>query len=75
MVQYRFVLSPPGFGIDCFRTWESLLVRTIPIVQNEGDLGLIYEHFPTIVLSKMEDAGTEWDNEKLDNFWKAIKWR
>ena len=27
-----FVLSPPGNGIDCHRTWESIYLKSIPIV-------------------------------------------
>ena len=29
----RFVLSPPGNGIDCHRTWEALFLGAIPIVK------------------------------------------
>ena len=32
MSQHRFVISPPGNGIDCHRTWEALYVGCIPIV-------------------------------------------
>lgn len=29
---HKFVLSPEGRGIDCYRTWESLYLGSIPIV-------------------------------------------
>ena len=29
----RFVLSPPGRGVDCHRTWEALLLGAVPIVK------------------------------------------
>jgi hypothetical protein len=32
MSRHRFVISPPGNGIDCHRTWEALYVGCIPIV-------------------------------------------
>ncbi len=32
MAHYKFALSPRGWGPDCYRTWEALLVGTIPIV-------------------------------------------
>jgi len=32
--QYRFVASPPGNGTDCIRTWEALLLGTIPICKS-----------------------------------------
>jgi hypothetical protein len=28
----KFVLSPPGAGPDCFRTWESIYLGAVPIV-------------------------------------------
>jgi hypothetical protein len=33
MASHRFVVSPPGNGIDCHRTWESLYLGSIPIVK------------------------------------------
>ena len=33
MSQYKFAVSPRGWGPDCYRTWEALLVGTIPIVR------------------------------------------
>jgi hypothetical protein len=44
-----FCISPNGIGIDCARTWEALLVRTIPVVRRS----LVTEHhrdFPIIAL-------------------------
>lgn len=34
MASHRFVLSPEGNGIDCYRTWEALYLGAIPIVMN-----------------------------------------
>jgi hypothetical protein len=33
MQNHKFVLSPPGNGIDCYRHWEALNLKAIPIVQ------------------------------------------
>jgi hypothetical protein len=30
--RHKFVISPRGNGVDCHRTWESLYLRSIPIV-------------------------------------------
>ena len=30
--KYQYVLSPPGHGLDCHRTWEAMLLGAIPIV-------------------------------------------
>jgi len=34
MASHRFVVSPPGNGVDCHRTWESLYLGSIPIVKD-----------------------------------------
>jgi hypothetical protein len=31
---HRFCLSPDGNGVDCFRTWEALYLKSIPIVSS-----------------------------------------
>ena len=33
LINSRFVLSPPGNGYDCHRTWEALYLGAIPIVK------------------------------------------
>lgn len=30
--RHKFVLSPPGNGMDCYRTWEAIYTRSVPIV-------------------------------------------
>lgn len=30
--KHTFVLSPPGNGLDCYRTWESIYCGSVPIV-------------------------------------------
>ena len=32
MSENKFVISPPGNGIDCHRTWEALYIGCVPIV-------------------------------------------
>lgn len=54
--QYLFDLSPPGHGVDCYRTWESLALGMIVIVQRgplsvsvRGDGGL-YHGLPIVLV-------------------------
>ena len=44
---YSFEISPRGAGHDCHRTWEALLLRTIPIVQ-KSLVDPVYEAFPVV---------------------------
>ena len=30
-----FVISPPGNGIDCHRTWEAFIHKTVPVIEKK----------------------------------------
>jgi hypothetical protein len=36
LMLYKFVLSPPGNGLDAHRTWESMYLGVIPIVKDSA---------------------------------------
>jgi hypothetical protein len=44
-----FCISPSGIGLDCVRTWEALLVRTIPVVRR-SPVTEQHRDYPMIVL-------------------------
>lgn len=44
----KFVVSPPGTGEDCHRTWECVLLGAIPIVSN-STLWPLFSKAPTLV--------------------------
>lgn len=45
----KFVLSPPGFGEDCYRTWEAVLLGAVPIVRR-SPLQQLYDGAPVVVV-------------------------
>ena len=49
-----FVISPPGNGIDCHRTWEAFYHKTIPVIERKFYL---FEHLnlPVFVVDSIED--------------------
>jgi len=51
--QYAAVLSLPGHGIDCHRTWEALYLGAVPIVTHCGPARL-YDGLPVIELNTIE---------------------
>lgn len=57
--RYAFALSPIGEGLDCHRTWESLALGQIVIVQS-GPLDSLYEGLPVV---KVDD----WDEITREN--------
>lgn len=58
---HKFVISPPGGGIDCHRTWESLYMGSIPIVKRS----VLTEAFAELPILIVEDWTTL--TEKLLN--------
>lgn len=58
MSRFRFILSPFGNGLDCHRTWEALLVGTIPIVQT-STLDQLYDDLPVIIVQDWHQISQE----------------
>jgi hypothetical protein len=55
MLEYAFVLSPFGNGMDCHRTWEALLCGCIPIVRSSV-FNELFEGLPVLIVDKWEDV-------------------
>ena len=53
--EYKFVASPHGGGIDCHRTWETLLVGSIPIVKTSS-LDSLYDELPVVIVKEWEEC-------------------
>jgi hypothetical protein len=47
--RYAFVVSPHGTGLDCHRTWESLVLGNIVIVKHSS-LDPLYEGLPVVIV-------------------------
>lgn len=56
--KFKFVLSPPGAGVDCHRTWEALHLGCIPIVE-QSSIRELYTDLPILVVDKWEDINEE----------------
>jgi len=65
MSRHKFVISPPGNGIDCHRTWEALYVGSIPIVIKN----YIYENWTGLPILQVNDF-SEITDSLLTNFMK-----
>ena len=50
-----FVVSPPGNGIDCHRTWEALYLGAIPIVKRTP-IASLYEDLPVLVVDDWDQV-------------------
>ena len=63
--EYAFVVSPPGNGLDCHRTWEALNLGCIPIIvrvrfteDTEWRVDC-YDDLPVLVVDRWEDITKE----------------
>ena len=45
----KYVVSPPGNGLDCHRTWESILMGAIPIILSTS-IDEVYQDAPVLVV-------------------------
>ncbi|WP_310621526.1 hypothetical protein [Flexibacterium corallicola] len=47
--RYLFTLSPFGAGMDCHRTWEAILLGSVPIVQS-SPLNSLFKRLPVSIV-------------------------
>lgn len=66
----KFVLSPPGNGYDCHRTWESLYMGTFPIVKSSVAMDSLYEGLPVIIISDWKSITKEFLEETYQTMLK-----
>jgi hypothetical protein len=81
MAQHKFVISPPGNGIDCHRTWEALYIGCVPIVIKNNiykqwkDLPIIqvndYSEVTNDLLSQYLNSNFDCNTLNID-YWKSI---
>jgi len=46
----KFVLSPPGNGVDCHRTWEAVLLNAVPVV-NSSSINELFAGLPVMIVN------------------------
>ena len=81
---YKYCISPQGNGIDCYRMWESLYLKVIPICIRSPLIDYFSELFPIYIIDDWYDLNCEvleseyskftWDNYRLLDFNNYIKY-
>ncbi|MBS0628202.1 MAG: hypothetical protein JSS09_08335, partial [Verrucomicrobia bacterium] len=56
--EHKFVLSPRGHGLDCHRTWETLLMGSFPIVAT-STLDPLYKDLPVVIINDWQEVTPE----------------
>lgn len=49
MSEYKFIVSPPGAGYDCHRTWEALYLGVVPIII-KSPINEVFEDLPVVIV-------------------------
>jgi len=65
----KFIISPRGNGVDCFRTWDALYMKCIPIVPHD-DSGIMERYSDLPIL--FTDDYTEINRKYLLNTYNKI---
>ena len=72
---HAFVISPRGNGMDCHRTWEALLLHSIPIVKRSS-LDELHAGFPIAIVDDWREislaAMKRWRDQLKDRFTPAM---
>ena len=81
---YKYCISPEGNGIDCYRTWEALYMKTIPICKRSVLVEHFAKTFPIYIVDDWKDLDVKdlekqydsfsWDNWNLLDFETYCRW-
>ena len=58
MVEFKYVISPHGNGLDCHRTWEALALGCIPIMKS-SPLDPMFADLPVLIVKEWSEITRE----------------
>jgi hypothetical protein len=67
IVNYAFVLSPFGCGMDCHRTWETLCLGSIPIVKAPNFKNM-FQGLPVLIVQDWAEVTQELLDKTIEEF-------
>jgi len=59
----KFVLSPPGTCIDCYRHWEALLMGSYPVMLS-STLDSVFKDLPVLIINNYDELTEEFLEKK-----------
>jgi len=69
----RFVLSPPGNGPDCYRTWEAIYLGAVPIVLRNSLADSLHSELPIWAVDDWDEALTATDDQLHQKFDELVQ--
>lgn len=67
VAHHKFILSPRGNGLDCFRTWEALLMGSYPVVKTSM-LDPLFKELPVVTVQDWPEVTPEFLERKYMEF-------
>jgi hypothetical protein len=67
----KFVLSPSGKGLDCYRTYESLYLGAYVVVLS-GSLDEMYDNLPVLIVDSWHEVTENLLNETYHRFHNSV---
>lgn len=49
--EHKFMVCPPGHGMDCHRNWEALYLRRVPVMKDHPYFRKLMEGFPVLFVN------------------------
>ena len=65
--KYTFVLSPYGQGMDCHRTWEALILGSIPILKSTEFVNM-FKDLPVLLVDDWSDINQQLLDDTIEKF-------
>ncbi len=72
LLRHKFVISPPGRGLDCYRTYESLVLGAYPVVLSTP-LDPVYRDLPVLIIKSWDELSVDFLNQAYAQF-SSRKW-
>lgn len=65
IMKYKYVLCPFGRGPDTYRTWETLILGSVPIVFS-STINELYTDLPVLIIENFEQLNEDYLNEQYN---------
>ena len=67
----RFVFSPPGAGLDCYRTWEALYLGSIPIILRSS-INSLFDRLPVLIVDRYDEITLPFLEKAYQNITRQV---
>ena len=73
ILKSKFVVSPPGNGPDCYRTWEAIYLGAVPIVLQTSLAESLHSDLPIWAVNDWDEALSASDDELNQKYEELIQ--